>query len=377
VLCLPPVIPLIHRDLPLSESQVGLLTGMTPLLLGAAAIPGSLMIARLGARRAVIVGLTVTGTASALRGLGPSVATLFAMSFIMALGIAVIQPAYPAIARQWFPAQVGLATATYANGLLVGEVIPAALTVPLLLPLVGQSWEIALVAWSLPVLATVALLARTTSEPDRGAGARARWWPDWRDSRTWGLGLIFGSASALYWTGNAFIPDYLHVTGRPGLVPAALTSLNLFQVPASVLIGLFASRVVGRRWPFVLAATVAGLAVLGFVAMPGAWAVAWAGVFGVTSASILVLVLALPPLLVAAEDVPRLSAAIFVITYGCSFLGPAIGGLAWDLSGRPAAAFLINVLAAAGVVVLALRLRLPRPAQVGGAAGAPDVDSPL
>lgn len=368
MLCLPPVIPLIHRDLALSESQVGLLTGMTPLLLGAAAIPGSLMIARLGARRAVVVGLAVTGSASALRGLGPSVTALFAMSFLMALGIAVIQPAYPAIARQWFPAQVGLATATYANGLLVGEVIPAALTVPLLLPLVGQSWEIALVAWSLPVLATAALLARSASDPARGAGGPAPWWPDFRDVRTWWLGLIFGSASALYWTGNAFIPDYLHITGRPALVPAALTSLNLLQVPASVLIGLFASHVVGRRWPFVLAATLAGLAVLGFLAMPGAWAVLWAGVLGATAGCILVLILALPPLLVAAEDVPRLSAAIFVITYTCSFLGPAIGGLAWDLTGRPAAAFLIHVLAAAGVVVLAMRLRLPRAAPVGGVA---------
>jgi CP family cyanate transporter-like MFS transporter len=361
VLCLAPVIPLIHRDLKLSESQVGLLTGMTPLLLAAAAIPGSLLIARVGARRAVIAGLVLTGMASALRGVGPAVAVLFAMSFLMSTGIAVLQPAYPALVRAWLPAQVGLATAVYANGLLVGEVIPAGLTVPLVLPLVHQSWELSFVVWSLPVLATAAVIALATPHRARTSAALVRWWPDWRDSRTWSLGFIFGIASALYWTANAFIPDYLHATGRPALVAPALTTLNLFQIPASILIGVFAGRIVGRRWPFVVASLLSGLALIAFVAMPGAWAVVWAGSFGFLSGGILVLTLALPPLMVEADDVPRLAAAMFTISYTCSFLAPAVGGAAWDLTGNPASAFVIVGAASFAVAFLALRLRMPRP----------------
>ena len=34
----------------------------------------------------------------------------------------------------------GFATAVYANGFLIGEAVPAALTIPLVLPLVGGSW---------------------------------------------------------------------------------------------------------------------------------------------------------------------------------------------------------------------------------------------
>src|SRR6185437_3201560 len=52
ILAVPPVLPLIHRDLALDEKSVAALTGLPVLLFGLLAIPGSLLIARLGARRA-------------------------------------------------------------------------------------------------------------------------------------------------------------------------------------------------------------------------------------------------------------------------------------------------------------------------------------
>src|SRR5205807_3768512 len=77
LLAVPPVIPAIHRDLGLDEKGVSVLTGLPVLLLAVAAIPGSLLIARLGARRALVAGLLAIGVGSALRGLGPSLAALF------------------------------------------------------------------------------------------------------------------------------------------------------------------------------------------------------------------------------------------------------------------------------------------------------------
>jgi MFS transporter, CP family, cyanate transporter len=70
VLAVPPVLPLIHREFALSERTIGALSGLPILLFGFAAIPGSLLIARLGARRAVIAGLLVVAVASAARGAG-------------------------------------------------------------------------------------------------------------------------------------------------------------------------------------------------------------------------------------------------------------------------------------------------------------------
>ena len=46
VLAVPPMLPLIHDDLHLSETQVGILTGLPSLLFALAAVPGSMLIAR-------------------------------------------------------------------------------------------------------------------------------------------------------------------------------------------------------------------------------------------------------------------------------------------------------------------------------------------
>lgn len=360
VLAIPPVVPLIHRDLRVDEKTIGLLTGMTPALLAIAAIPGSALIARVGARRALIGGLIAMAITSALRGLGPATSVLLVMTVLMALSIAVIQPAFPSLVQLWFPGRAGFATALYSNGLLMGEIIPAALTVPLTVLLAG-SWELALVAWSLPVALTAIVLAAGTPRAERADGAeRSRWWPDWRESSTWYLGLIFGGASALYWTTNAFLPDYFHITGRSGLVGAGLTALNGGQIPASLLLAGVAGRVVGRRWPFVALGAGALVALAGFFTMPGAWGVVWAFVFGFTAAGNLVLILALPPLIAAPGDVHRLSAGIFTVTYTCSFLAPVLGGVAWDATHQPLLAFLPAGLGSIAILGLPFLLQLPR-----------------
>ena len=49
ILAMPPVIPLVHDELHMSETQVGLLIGLPLALFAIAAVPGSLLIARIGA----------------------------------------------------------------------------------------------------------------------------------------------------------------------------------------------------------------------------------------------------------------------------------------------------------------------------------------
>ncbi|MGH7683614.1 MAG: MFS transporter, partial [Vulcanimicrobiaceae bacterium] len=122
------MLPLIHRTLSMNEAAVGALTGLPLLLLGIAAVGGSLLIARIGARGAWIAGLLLVAAGSAARGAGPSEAMLFAMTFVMGLGVAVCQPAAPTTVGEWFPRSIGFATAIYVNGLLVGETLSAAFT---------------------------------------------------------------------------------------------------------------------------------------------------------------------------------------------------------------------------------------------------------
>src|SRR3546814_8960970 len=57
LLAVPPAIPLIHEDLALDPVLVGALNALPILLFAALAVGGSRLIARIGARRALVVGL--------------------------------------------------------------------------------------------------------------------------------------------------------------------------------------------------------------------------------------------------------------------------------------------------------------------------------
>src|SRR5260370_28581693 len=78
ILAVPPLIPLIHRDLHMSETEVGILAGLPVVLFAFAAVPGSLLSARFGAVTTAVPRLLVTALGSALRGTAPDVLALYA-----------------------------------------------------------------------------------------------------------------------------------------------------------------------------------------------------------------------------------------------------------------------------------------------------------
>lgn len=352
------MIPAIHADLGLDQKGVSILTGLPILLLALAAVPGSLLIARLGARRALVAGLLTIGIGSALRGAGASLAVLYVATLVMGVGVAVSQPVFPTLVRQWFPARVAPATAVYANGLLAGETVPAAFTGPWVAPMLGGGWPATFAAWSAPAFLAAALVLLLTVEVSRDSlGLPRRWWPDFRSRQLWQVGLVMGFASAAYFGANAFIPDFVHAAGHPELKDPALGFLNASQLLSPAVMLGPGRRLVGRRWPFVLTGATLAAAGSAIVLTPATLIVAWAGVMGLSSALALVLTLALPPLLVAGEDVPRFSAGMFLIMYLSSFVGPLAGGAAWDATGNPGAAFW--ALAAGGGLMSVLATTTP------------------
>ena len=341
ILAVPPVIPAIHADLALSATGVGVLGGLPIVLFAAAAVPGSLLIARLGPVRALVVGLMLTAVAGALRGAVPAVSWLYAMTIVMAAGVAVMQPAMPALVRLWTPHRAAFATAVYSNGLLVGETLPVLLTIPVVLPLLDGSWPLALAFWSLPVLAIAALVIVSTMQEKQDASAveRPRWWPDWSNGLIWRLGLTFGSVNAMYFGTNTFLPDYLTSHGRPDLISAALSALNFGQLPASILLLTLASRLERRIAPYIAFGLLSLASVIGIATTASGWTVIWAAVLGFSAAGVLVLVLALPPLLCAPADVAPVSAAMLTVSYALGMMIAVVSGITWDLTGLPAAAF--------------------------------------
>ena len=361
ILAVPPVIAVIQADLRLSGTEVGLLSGLPMILFAIAALPGSLFIARLGALPTLVAGLLIAGVASGLRGAVLDVFALYAATIVMSAGIAIAQPALPPLVRQWLPQHMGLGTALYTNGLLVGETLPVMLTVPLVLPLVDASWRWALAIWGLPLVLIAVLtvaLAPAPKQPEMAAPIAGRtWWPDWRNPLTWQIGILLGSVNSVYFASNTFLPGYLTEAGRPDLISAALTALNFGQLPASFILLATAHRFVRRAWPFVACGVLFLLCLAGMVLTASLWTVAWAGVLGFVGAVVFTLALTLPPLLSVPADIGRMSAAVFATSYAQALLVSVLSGAAWDLGGTPRFAFLPMAISTLPLLVLPALMR--------------------
>jgi CP family cyanate transporter-like MFS transporter len=354
ILAVPPVIPLIHDDLRLSATQIGILTGLPSMLFAIAAVPGSLLIARLGVRAALVVGLGIAALGGALRGTLPDIMWLYAMTIAMSAGVAIMQVAMPPAVRSWLPHRIGFATAVYTNGLLIGELLPVALMLPLVLPLAG-SWQWGFAFWSAPMAGIALLVIILAPRPAamHASTPRRQWWPDWSSLLIWRLGFMLGTVNAMYFATNAFLPDYLRSRGQGEWISAALTGLNAGQLPASILLLIFASRLELRAWPYVVCGLTCTLGIGGVVFGSGVTVVVATSLMGFFAAAILVLGLALPPLLAPHDDVHRVTAAMFTISYSCAVIVPVISGMMWDMSGKPQLAFLPIALCGIILAVLA------------------------
>jgi MFS transporter, CP family, cyanate transporter len=342
ILAVPPVLVAIRDDLHLSATEVGLLSSIPPAMFAIAALAGSLLVARLGVAEALAGGLALVAAGSALRGISSNYPLLLATTIIMSAGVAIMQPIMPTTVRQWLPTRIGLGTAVYTNGLLIAEVFAVLLTIPLVLPLVGGSWRLSLVAWSLPIaIIAVAVYAFAPRPPtlQSAQATQRRWLPDWHLGLVWRLGGLFCCINAIYFAANAFIPIFLVSKGRPDLIAPALLALNLGQLPASLLLLVVAGRLERRAWPYVASGALSLASIGGIVYLTGPATIVWAGLLGFSDAAALILGLTLPPLLCRPDDVARTSAGVFTLSYGGAVFVAVISGAAWDLTGLPALAF--------------------------------------
>jgi len=361
LLAVPPVIPLVHEELHMSETQIGLLMGLPLAMFALAAVPGSLLIARIGTRLALVLGMAIAALAGGARGAAIDVWTLYAASIVTGLGIAVMQPGMPTLVRDWLPGRIALGTISYSNGMMIGAVLPPALTIPFVLPLTGGSWRLNFILWALPaLLIAIMFLLLSPREPQHNCGTEAGgnasgslWWPDWKNPLIWFLGLTFGSNNSPFFAANAFLGDYLVNEGSGRVLGLALTSLNGAQIFAFAILFLMANRLTQRAWPFLLCGPcmLAGFLGLIFLSSPAA-VIICTGLIGITTALTMMPTLALPALLAAPGDVPRIAAGMFTVSYTCAIIIPTICGALWDATGKPWTAFVPLCVCAVTLTVL-------------------------
>ena len=356
VLIAPPLVPLINGELDLSQAQLGALTTLPVLMLSLGALPGAMVIARLGPRLTLVLSILVVAVASMSRALAPPVWILFVNTTLLGLAIAVMQPAFPALVLRWCPGYAALGSAVYMNGMLMGEFIGGGLTLPVVMPLIGHDWHAALLFWSLPALPIAALvyMARSLgireSEPDApGPGV---WKPPLNRASTWHLGIILGAASAGFFGTNAYLSALLESKGTPQALPEYLLTFNGTQVVGSLAMLFLARFWVGSRLAVIVMAWGVLLGLVGVVLTGGVFAMGAAILLGVSTCVQLILIVALVPQISNAREAASLAAGMFIVGYFLGFAVPLAGGLAADAFLDTRAAFVpLAILAVIGVAI--------------------------
>lgn len=342
--------PQISVDLALGDAATGALTTLPVLLLAAGALWAGRIANRWGARTTVALGLLLMAAASAARGLAPEAMSLLALTAAMGAGIAAMQTATPALVRDWTPARIGLGSAVYLNGMMAGEFIGAALTLPVVVPLAGGDWRVAFAIWSLPaiVIALVVLLTRRHAgcsdnagdnaepvvEPANNAAGAA----PWRDSRIWRIGLMLGSSITTFFAVNAYMGRILESRGELGHLEIALALFNLAGLAGSFFMLRYAGAWVGRQGPLAGTTALSALGLGGFMLLAGPAATGMAMLACFVAVVQLVLLVSLLPRIAAGRALNGMVAGVYTIGYATGFVVPLAGGVLADITGVAALA---------------------------------------
>ena len=213
-----PVVEDLRRDLLVGAGTIGLLTSIPVLCFGLAAPLASLLIARSGVHRAVLVSLAGVFAGTLIRSLGSPTAAI-AGTVVIGLGITVGNVVVPVVIGRDFPGATNIVTAAYTAALNIGPTVTSALTAPLA-DVVG--WQAALAAWSVLVLVagavwTTALRRQVARAAAAEAAGTAPPPPPpavpgrsvWRTPAAWGLMLAFAGQAFSYYGATAWLPTLL------------------------------------------------------------------------------------------------------------------------------------------------------------------------
>ena len=367
ILAMPPVIPLVHDELHMSETQVGLLVGLPLLIFALAAVPGSLLISHIGSKFAVLLGMVTAALAGGASGLADGVATLYLAAIATGFGVAIMQPGLPTLVREWLPARIAVGTIAYTSGMLMGAMFATVLTIPFVLPLSGGSWRLDLLLWAVPAILIAPVFFLLSPKEGKRTAANSAigglWWPEWKNPLVWLLGLTLGSNNSAYFSTNAFLGEFLASEGKTHLLGPALGWLNGAQLVTPFLLLAMAERMQRRAWPFLIFGPLLLASFLGLMVLPSSLAIiVCAAMVGFTTAITLIAALALPPLLSTPADLPRTAAGMFTVSYSCAIIIPTISGALWDATGKAWTAFLPLCGCAVVLTVLGVVVTRRRPA---------------
>jgi CP family cyanate transporter-like MFS transporter len=345
----PPALALVRDDLSLSATAAGLVTTLPVLCFGVFACVTPLLAARVGIERTLGVALAAICVGLAVR-LVHAAEPFFAGTLLIGLGIAMANVVIPAIARAHFARSLSTVMGRYTVMIQVSGATGAFLTRPLV-DGAGWSWTWAIGIWLGPagLVLVVWVLAARGAAPDRAqprpAGTRMR--TVLNRPITWGIVLVMGLQSLVFFSLVNWLPTLLHGQGwSTGAAGTALGIFSLLGMPGSLLGGLILGS--HRRTTIVVALT-AGFA-LGLVLLVCGTIAAGIGVLlcGLCQGPALAVALSAIAGQVEPADVPATSAIGQGVGYLLAACGPVAIGALYGARGD----FLFAMAALVGVMLV-------------------------
>ena len=337
MLVMPPLSPVIGAELSLNLTQIGALTTIPVLMLSLGALPGSLVISRLGPLKALVLSLLLVALASSARGLAPPLVFMFLFTVVLGLAVAVMQPAFPLLVLHWCPGFAAVGSAVYMNGMLMGEFIGAGLTLPVVLPWLDGDWRTTLLFWAFPALPAAALVYfshRLGLPMVSRSNTRLSWQPRWKEPRVWHLGIMLGAASAGFFGTNAYMNTLVANSGGNDQLWSVLMIFNGMQLVGSLITVVLAKFLIGKRLPVLLNAWFLLISLVGLAVSSGWLLTVFLVILGLTTCLLLILLVGLVPQVANSQEAAPLAAGMFAIGYFLGFVVPLISGILVDLTGN-------------------------------------------
>ncbi len=336
-----PVFSLIMEEYGLNRGTVSLLVAVVAVVFTVFLVPGGLIVARLGPRKAIAIG-GVLAAVGMLTPLAPSFWTVMVLRLVFGVGASIIFPAISGAVVQWFPKK----ELPIINGLnLAGQTAGVSLGLFLSVPLAeAVGWQsVFFIYGALGLGATLAwlLLGRDANAASGQAGQSPPLGEVLRSLRERApLLLAFATIgpNAVFLGFSSWLPSYYHEARGISLTQAgALVGLMfLVGVVANPLSGVLQARV-GLRRPFLaLAGVVSPLAALGLVFFESPILIAIAALLlGTCSSLFLTALFTIPMELpgVTQERVPVITAGILTMGNVTTILAPLFVGAMTDALG--------------------------------------------
>ena len=138
---LPVLFSNVANDLDLNLAQIGLIWSMLPVGFVLFALPGGSLGDRFGFRKVIGLGCFIVAIANAMVGISPNFISFLIFTLICGVSLSTVFPnLVKAMGLFFFQSQLGLASGILTAGFGVGGALTTAISISVVLPLVG-SWR--------------------------------------------------------------------------------------------------------------------------------------------------------------------------------------------------------------------------------------------